>query len=341
MHALTEPSPALEQRRKRRLRDMERRFELGLPLMEDATGQTRRVPYRPRTRMDIVGTVRGMYHIEKELGDPKVVGASERLFLCRCTKCHQTRHLTFKQSIERICPCSHEKSDPEVKGLEYHWLTVIGTFHKKNNKQGLYVRARCRCGSIIITRLSSLKAGRSKSCGCLQRVCRSEKGNRKSVEYGIWLHLRNGSVNPKASSWKALGAKGLKLCQQWADSFEQFVADVGRKPYDKALYRLDPEKDFEPGNVQWMTKQEHALLNNPLVSVDGVTDTMRGVCRQFDVPYPTVMHWVRIKSLSFADAVRTVRERKAQREKGRSAKNFQETPSGRAGPQSEHSLNEV
>jgi hypothetical protein len=44
----------------------------------------------------------------------------------------------------------------------------------------------------------------------------------------------------------------------WRKDFSAFLEEVGLPPSsDHTLYRIDYDKDFEPGNMHWYTRKEH------------------------------------------------------------------------------------
>lgn len=74
--------------------------------------------------------------------------------------------------------------------------------------------------------------------------------------YGIWTMMRQRCANPKAQGYHRYGGRGIGVCDAWAD-FLTFAADVGEMPsrmYTLAL--IDAARDFQPGNVRWMTRAE-------------------------------------------------------------------------------------
>jgi hypothetical protein len=61
---------------------------------------------------------------------------------------------------------------------------------------------------------------------------------------------------PTHRSFRRYGGRGISVCSEWSDSFEAFVAAVGHRPAGATIGRLDHNRGYEPGNVQWMTRRE-------------------------------------------------------------------------------------
>jgi len=70
-------------------------------------------------------------------------------------------------------------------------------------------------------------------------------------------------TNPNNSQYKYWGGKGISVYKEWNSlkKFPQFfdwAIETGWKE-GMELDRINPDKNYEPANLQWLTKEEHAL----------------------------------------------------------------------------------
>lgn len=70
--------------------------------------------------------------------------------------------------------------------------------------------------------------------------------------------------NPKAINWEYYGGRGIKVHPSWRQSFQAFIADVGRAPSDRhTIDRVETDGNYEPGNVRWATAKEQRGNQRP------------------------------------------------------------------------------
>lgn len=69
--------------------------------------------------------------------------------------------------------------------------------------------------------------------------------------------MKQRCLNPNHAAYENYGGRGITVCQQWVESFETFLADVGCKPDpDLTLDRIDNDGNYEPGNIRWATRSQ-------------------------------------------------------------------------------------
>lgn len=97
---------------------------------------------------------------------------------------------------------------------------------------------------------------------------------RKSPEYTAWTNLKIRCLNSRAQNYPRYGGRGITVCDRWRDSYENFLADVGRRPSpDHSIERVDTNGHYEPGNVRWALRTEQARNRRTtrLLTLDGAT----------------------------------------------------------------------
>ena len=104
----------------------------------------------------------------------------------------------------------------------------------------------------------SVRNGWSKSCGCYQHEVQTKHGMWKSTEYRVWAGMKQRCHNPACKHFLRYGGRGISVCQRWRDSFQDFLADVGRRPSMRHSLDRWPNNDgnYEPGNTRWATREE-------------------------------------------------------------------------------------
>lgn len=173
--------------------------------------------------------------------------------------------------------------------------TVIGESNR-TKRDSRYVLCRCECGTVRPVQRGSLLCGDSTSCGCYRKEFNTTHGhNRKGKTtrtYWSWYHMKERCTNSNHQQYRDYGGRGIQVCDRWQD-FENFLTDMGERPENTSLDRIDGNGHYDPTNCRWATKIEQAnnTRDNRRLVYGGISMTIAQAARRFDMPYQTL--WAR------------------------------------------------
>jgi hypothetical protein len=117
-----------------------------------------------------------------------------------------------------------------------------------------------------------------------------------SPEYRAWRGAKTRCYNVLDKAFPEWGGRGITMCDRWRDSFEHFLADVGRRPSAKhSLDRFpDNNGNYEPGNTRWTTQKEQMrnTRTTSMLTYHGETMPLREWAERTNIPFTTLFHRV-------------------------------------------------
>lgn len=152
----------------------------------------------------------------------------------------------------------------DLKGKKFGRLTVLDRVPRFKKDQGVYWLVKCDCGTVKQVMGAHMKSGHTLSCGCYGR----ERASAVSSTHGETKNRKRGS--PTFRSWRSMWGRvrcekedvarvyknrGISVCDRWTD-YRLFLSDMGERPLNTTLDRIDVNKGYEPSNCRWATKKQ-------------------------------------------------------------------------------------
>jgi Staphylococcus phage HNH endonuclease len=141
----------------------------------------------------------------------------------------------------------HPRRFVDLTGQRFGRLLAFRCVEINARKEAVWL-CGCDCGATARATVARLRAGDTRSCGCLRRIHghAGKNWSARSPEYRAWRNMRD-----RARQY------GIRVASKWRNSFEAFYRDVGPKPSpEQVLARIDNDLGYFPGYVRWAARSE-------------------------------------------------------------------------------------
>ena len=108
-------------------------------------------------------------------------------------------------------------------------------------------------------------------------MAKTTHGMKGTSEHNAWVDMKQRCFNPNHKRYADYGGRGIKVCDRWKNSFENFFADMRLKPTDKhSIDRINNSNGYCPENCRWSTKkdQQNNQRSNRFITIGCVTLTI-------------------------------------------------------------------
>lgn len=121
---------------------------------------------------------------------------------------------------------------------------------------------------------------------------------KKSLSYTrihhIWRMMRHRCNCTSYDSYKHYGGRGIKVCEEWENSFQRFYewATVNGYTDELTIDRIDVNGNYEPSNCRWVTRkvQCNNRRDNHFVTLNGCTKSLAEWADTYGIKRDTISH---------------------------------------------------
>lgn len=138
-------------------------------------------------------------------------------------------------------------------------------------------------------------------------------------EYRSYNSMKTRCYNKNYPQYKDYGGRGIRVCKRWLgpNGFRRFLDDMGPRPIDKSLDRIDVNGDYTPGNCRWATRKEQSnnTRNNRLVEYEGEVHTIPEWAQKKGFPQMILYNRIMLYKWNIKRALETPYKKRPRRTK--------------------------
>ena len=186
-------------------------------------------------------------------------------------------------------------------GEKYGSLTVVERVKNRNGR--VCWLCKCDCGNMIV--VSTRNINKQKSCGCKNQRCKTH-GQTDTRLYTIWSRMKQRCYDKNYTEYDNYGGRGIFVCNEWKNSFENFYLWAIENGYSDALTidRIDNNQGYAPNNCRFVnrTVQANNTRQNHRITYKDVTLTLAEWCKILNLPYHTIKKRLNTSGWSVSEA---------------------------------------
>ena len=210
-------------------------------------------------------------------------------------------------------------SSVDMTGVRFgRWIALErkNCEYAKSKRKYVAYKCMCDCGNIGIVAATALRAGRSRSCGCLRKEtirkaikCNVTHGKSDTRNYRIWQKMKERCGNPSHVAYARYGRMGIGVCKEWSEDYQTFYNWSISNGYTEQLTldRIDNSKGYSPNNCRWVDRKTQVRNRKitKMITLNGVEKPLAEWAEEYGVPRKTI--WKRLKRGWVAEDAITIR----------------------------------
>jgi len=195
----------------------------------------------------------------------------------------------------------------KLDGKTFGRLSVTKISDYKGKSGEIHWECYCNCGNkeIIIVRGYRLTSGKTKSCGCLQKDMVKQSNHKHGLShtsiYHTWSTMKARCYNINNHRYVRYGGRGIRVCERWLYSFENFYADMGNKPLSElSIDRIDNNLHYSCGRCEECIKNGWKMNCRWATSKIQGRNTKNNVKLEYNGKILCLSEWAEIVNIDIA-----------------------------------------
>ncbi len=188
----------------------------------------------------------------------------------------------------------------DITGKRFGRLVAIEPSKVKATNKSKKWLCKCDCGNTKEIISSSLRFGKTTSCGCWKDEKTSKRfykhGKSNTLIYNIWTSMKGRCLRKTSKDYPNYGGRGIKICDDWKNDFMTFYNWAISNGYKEGLTieRINPDGNYEPSNCIWLENEKQALnrRNTILIEFKGKKQSIRKWSEELKINYNTLRDYL-------------------------------------------------
>ena len=113
--------------------------------------------------------------------------------------------------------------------------------------------------------------------------------------YASWAAMRSRCLRPSDPYFYIYGGRGITICERWKYNYDAFYEDMGPRPKNTSIERLDNNQGYDPFNCVWAVckDQSRNRRNNHLINYEGDKITLTECAEKLGLSIQTLAYRVK------------------------------------------------
>jgi hypothetical protein len=184
---------------------------------------------------------------------------------CDCGETKTVRGTSLRSGRVNSCGCllgENYKSGTtkiDIVGRRFGMLTVISESTERSSCGEVKYVCQCDCGNTKTIVGTSLRNGKTKSCGCFLAKSSGDRSYKHGLTthplYKIWSGIVQRCHCETDTAYKYYGARGITVCDEWRYDPEAFINWSIDNGWEIGLEidRIDNYEGYNPSNCRYVT----------------------------------------------------------------------------------------